>query len=299
MDMVNERQIIVIGLPSSGKTSFLAALQDYIDSDISGKTIQMFKYSDNSEYLNKIHSRWLNCDEPIRTNQDQAIRDQVLMFLEEIKTGDRLCLNVPDVAGEHFSQQWSDSYWEYNYKKLVDVADAILLFIHPDLLVTHASISDVYLALPGFVENDGNAEVSGENLNSWTPNSSPTQVVLADVLQLHLEHIFKQAPIPISIIISAWDTVIGKTPDLTPIEWLKINMPLLGQFLETNVELLTYQVFGVSAQGGDFSVPEKKLELQEKETPSERIIVQTDNQKNHDIGGPIISIIEKWRTNLR
>jgi hypothetical protein len=291
------KQIMVIGLPASGKTSFLAALQNYIDSELEPKSVSMYRYSSNSEYLNKVHEKWLTFIEQNRTIQEQPINSEVVMHLEILGTKEKIDLNVPDVAGEHFSQQWKERYWEMKYKDLLETADGLLLFIHPDSVLPHASISDILPFLDAFINDEIlDNEIDGHiNITAWDPKHSPTQVIITDLLQAHLEYIYKGAPVPISIIISAWDSVEKQDKDITPYEWVKISMPLLYQYLTSNKEMVIFEVFGVSAQGGNLKNRDELNMLQNIDEPAKRVIVRDNNTTNHDIGAPIISILKNGK----
>ncbi|MDI1226345.1 MAG: hypothetical protein PSY14_01490 [bacterium] len=59
------------------------------------------------------------------------------------------------------------------------------------------------------------------------------------------------------IILSAWDLV---EKNLTPAQFLKRELPLLAQFLESQKICLELKVYGVSALGGDITEYNKELE---------------------------------------
>ena len=68
----------------------------------------------------------------------------------------------------------------------------------------------------------------------------------------------------IRFVISAWDLVEKefKQDKVTPKEYIKIKLPLLYQYLEFNSKLIDYEIWGVSAQGGDFDDEDDLKKLQ-------------------------------------
>jgi hypothetical protein len=285
-----ERSILIVGMPSTGKTSFLAALQHYVETDLKDKPLNQYKYSPDSEYLNKIHNRWLNCHQQSRTIQENEANRKVEMFLEDCNTKERFTLNIPDIAGETFTQHWELRSWEIEYKDIVERSSGILFFIHPENIKAHSILTDVANVLEEFTDSD-----ESNDIVQWNPSLSPTQVIAVDLLQQHLDYLPQSTKIPIALIISAWDTVYCVEDGITPNEWLELNMPLLHQFLNANSELLEFNTYGISAQGGDFNETSITFKLRELDEPAERFIVQEDTSTHKDISAPITWVIGKWK----
>jgi hypothetical protein len=92
----------------------------------------------------------------------------------------------------------------------------------------------------------------------------------------------------VAIVISAWDEISaeGKTPQ----SWLRSHATFLSQFLESNCNRLTIEVFGISAQGCDYDLEQQRVSLlREKNNPIDRIDILTEHGHTHDITAPI-----KW-----
>ena len=281
---MSESEILIIGLPETGKTSFLAALQHYIDTEKKEKFLAKYQYSPNDEYLNRIHGRWLCCEQQVRTAQDQTGSQDVSMYLEVVETKKRFILNVPDVAGEVFSQQWQARSWEKSYIDKVIGICGIIFFIHPQTFKTHTLLTDIAPLVDLMEEGD---------FKVWDINDVPTQVVLVDLLQTHMDYAHA-VPIPVAIVISAWDTVTIESQDITPADWLKTNMPLLHQYLKANNGVIEKEVFGISALGGDIKQPSQQDKLINFDEPGDRIIVQVGNKIHSDITEPIHWIMSRW-----
>lgn len=289
--MSDAKNILFVGTPATGKTSFLAALRHYVDSDLPDKSWYQYREASNTEYINRIHDRWLSCEQQDRTRQEQGGYNQVEMYLESSTTGDKIILNVPDIDGEAFAQQWSSRFWSEAYQSVVESSSGILFFIHPSRITAPILLANMRGLLNSFLDDDEQHE---EEYIPWNHSLAPTQVVLVELLQFH-ESFFNEQPIPISIIVSAWDLVRSANPDMTPEQWLSINLPFLSQYLQANPEIFDASVFGISAEGGDVGKEAVQAELRLSDEPANRIIVQHGDTQSHDICAPIQWIIDVWK----
>lgn len=320
--------ILLVGLPAAGKTSFLAALYHQASADVEDKKLHEYQMSADTTYLKLIHRKWLSCERLDRTiNVVSTSTRDVVMHLETVPEGTRFDLHIPDVAGESFMTQFTDRLWELTYEAEVRSARGLIVFIHPEKIKQHVLIDDIQRAANSLAELDLDGTESTEqaadsnhqpDLDSGEPTNvadqlshaepktpvvgfkveeCPTQVVLTDLLINHLEF-NDEAHLNIAIVISAWETVLKKE-DHTPEKWLEINFKLLYQYLNCNFEHIKYKVFGISAQGGDIEDESDKLRLQDCDEPADKVIVQVGNQLNKNICLPIEWIIEQWEKNER
>jgi len=115
-----------------------------------------------------------------------------------------------------------------------------------------------------------------------------TQVKLVELLQFVNYLRSSDKPPSIAVVVSAWDLVRAS---ILPSSWLENNLPLLFQFLTSNVEVAPFRVYGVSALGGDL---QKDLQwLQDEEVPSRRIRVVDNKLRAHgDLTAPIRFLLE-------
>jgi hypothetical protein len=313
--------ILLLGLPAAGKTSFLAALYHQASADIEDKKLKEYKMSSDTTYLKLIQRKWLSCEKLDRTiNVVSTSTRDVMLHLETIPEGRRFDMHIPDVAGESFMTQFADRLWDITYEAEVRSAGGLVLFIHPGKIKPHVMIDDIQQAAGALEEIDldePDAQLNAIGSSSRTnivapaeesdippkPDASdqvvefeiencPTQVVLTDLLLNHLEF-YEGAHLNVAIVISAWETVLSNE-DHTPEKWLEINLPLLYQYLNCNFERVNYKVFGISAQGGDIENDTDKARLQDCDEPADKVIVQVGKEQNNNICLPIEWIIEKW-----
>ncbi len=110
----------------------------------------------------------------------------------------------------------------------------------------------------------------------------PTQVQIVELLQFIAGRPYFNPPFRIALMVSAWDSLIEE--NITPANWIEMELPLLAQFLESNRRLFDYSIYGVSAQGGDYRDVGKLTSM----LPSERILVTGSDVKNeHDLTEPL------------
>lgn len=275
--MRTSANLLFIGLPGSGKTTFLAALW-HVLSDGSGATsLKLTKLSGDRAYLNQITKEWRECSQVPRTNL-QA--EQVVVLHLDGEGFGAFDLSIPDLAGEAFKQQLSDRRMSRRHDAFVQEATGVMLFLHPDVQKgTQLTVARRLEAeLPGTHEESAGAGVD----NTWSPELLPTQAKLVELLQFLVER--TQRKLRVAVVVSAWDLVdkFG-----APHEFVARELPLLQQFLEVNGELFEYSVFGVSAQGGDITVAAEKQTLLELEDALKRIKVRQEQKTSQDITKPI------------
>lgn len=282
MDVAVSKHLMV-GLPATGKTTFLAALWHVVESGDVQRSLKLERLQGDRDYLNWIRERWLCCEPIERTVQ--AAEKLVSMRLLWPESGMVTEVYFPDMSGESFNLHWTERKWSKEYDDLVSEASGVLLFIHPEQVFDPIRIgtADTLVAELGGDEEDSSSE--DEEFTLWDPNSAATQVKLVELLQFF---VLKRDFLPIfkvSVIISAWDLVLaeGKSPE----EWLQSRLPLLDQYLKANSELFPFRAFGVSAQGGRLDLDAQRLRKGIR--ASERIIVVGPECEKNDLTAPV-----KW-----
>jgi len=299
MSNITSDQCMFIGLPGSGKSSFIGALWHVVESNEIISSYSISSQPEDREYLNMLRAAFLSCTPPERTKIE--FPKTVELAFKNTETGQTTNFIFPDLSGETYSNQFSYRKLSEKYVDDLSLSNGIILFVNPHNLRKPNLITDAdpMLAILGGQDNCEKQSVqkdidnSADNLQQWKTEFSQTQVVLVDLLQMVQKQI--KLPCRISIIISAWDLILNlreQNSDVNPKVWLKINLPLLAQYLEANSEDFIYNIFGVSAQGGNYIDEEKEL-MQEIIIPSERIKVQDENSINNDITLPIKWILNK------
>lgn len=267
----------ILGLPRSGKTTFLAALWHLIDAGEVNTHLCLDKLIGNNEYLNNIVEAWRRCEEVPRT--PRGAETEVMIHVHETATGRKILLQFPDLSGESFEDQFASRACQSAYVEAFARDGGILLFINADRAQDGMTLADLQQVVG---ESQAGAELIEQE---WSPQFVPEQVRLVDLLQFLQQAPFVRRQRRLAVNISAWDVVAQ--PRLSPEQWLAREMPLLHQFLRNNSDSFDFRAYGISAQGGDVT-GEKRLVLA-AQVPSRRIqCVGPGVQNIHDLTAPLV-----------
>ncbi|MBV1928322.1 MAG: hypothetical protein KUG81_02265 [Gammaproteobacteria bacterium] len=274
-----QSSLLLAGLPESGKTTFLGALSHVITSGETTTSLQEAGLPDEREYMRRLANKWVSCEEMGRTLTSET--DKVELHLKD-DTGP-INLVVPDLAGESWETFWSERRCSHELFDYAKQANGLLFFIHSNKVIKPCPISEIN-ALEQMdiqLKNENPNGQQTEHGEIWEPEKhSPTQATITDILQT-LAH-FSLSKKKLAIMISAWDLVVG---NITPQSFLEKEMPLLSQYLNAGFDYPNWEVFGVSAQGGDLKKDGEKLS--NLDLPSSRIILQNGTDQHEDITRPL------------
>lgn len=284
---MTDRSIVICGLPGSGKTTFLAALWHLVTArvDQTALRFESLRHGD-ATHLNELATRWRNAKTQIRT--ELGGEQFVSMNLLD-PAGAAVRLTFPDMSGESFRDMWEDRECPKSVAEILTGGEGMLFFINADRIQFPLLTVDVAAQ----AENLGAPLAPGQEV-PWDPRLAPTQVQLVDLLQL-----FRIPPIHIgarrvAVILSAWDKVIveGRSPE----SFLAEQLPLLDQYLRSGADDWIWEVYGVSAQGGDYEEDNKEMTpdqrakingLKALDKASERIRVVSGAAESHDLTEPV------------
>jgi len=249
MSNPTDRRFLLIGLPSTGKTSFLAALWYTVGQARMASTLTLDRVEGDVKYLNEIRDAWCHY-RPVPRNKAGSER-MASMWLKNRETNQVSCLQFPDLSGEAFRMQWTDRIVSVSYDKSLREAAGAILFLHPDQVIKPHVIETVEDAVRSIDSERPEQEEATEN-GPWDSEKSPTQVQLVEILQFMVGR-HDHLPIRLAIVISAWDRIMSWCGN--PSEWIATELPLLTQFLDSNAHLFSVSRYGISAQGGRYELP--------------------------------------------
>jgi hypothetical protein len=273
-------QFILIGLPATGKTSFLAALWYLVQHEQVPHRLTLERLEGDNKYLNQISKSWVQCQPVPRTPTDSE--KIVSMILKDTASGNTLTLAFPDLSGESFSLQWTERQITISYDDFLKAASGGVLFVAPE---PHKP-ARIDAAAPLVQEMKQPDENGDAQVVEWDASLAPRQVQLVELLQVIANRHYLQPPFRLALVVSAWDKL--KATGVSPVKWFAKEVPLLFQFLESNRNLFEYSIYGVSAQGGEYTEAET-AKLAESD-PSERIdVVSADGKtSSHDLTEPLL-----------
>ncbi len=281
-----KQKLILVGLPESGKSTFIAALWDVVTSHKIEGSLILSDFEGDDSYLNELHQNWVELKSFGRTKLGKE--GLGIMNLHSASDSTVGTLILPDLSGERFANQWEKRKVLKDHVEHLRESSGLLLFVHSKKIERGELMDEDLNELDEILSTDAPApEVIEEVIEIELPvllKHSPTQTILVDLLQTSLDLSNKLSKV--SLIISAWDLVIEN--GLSPIDWLKKKLPLLAQFLESNERKIDYYVFGISAQGGEIDDSEQRARLLKEIDPSKRIIVAEEGKEpHHDITIPV------------
>jgi len=205
---------VIMGLPASGKTTFLAALWHLVEADETACRLRLDRYEGDLSYLNLIAEAWRTFKKVPRTSQVGDV--DITIHLVDRETGVRGAAFFPDLAGETFDTQVEARRCRSKFVEAVANDDGILFFISADVKGNALSVVEFNAMLPG----DGAAEsqlmateaeaVVDEGVTPATPTEWEPKLVEAQVRVVQLLSDFMQAPFEprrrrLAIMLSAWD----------------------------------------------------------------------------------------------
>jgi hypothetical protein len=294
---------VIVGLPGSGKTTFLAALWHIIESDETDCRLKLDQYEGDLKYLNSIAQAWRTFKKVPRTSQVGDV-DVVIQLVDSVTKAKGRGF-FPDLAGETFDLQVESRQCSSIFFRNAESDDGILLFINVDSKQDSLSIVELNSMMPPESDLEAtkdaptpindidtpNADGLSDQTNrawEWEPTKIPVQVRIVQILSDLLRPPFTPRRRKIVLILSAWDVVASTV--MSPTSWLAGNMPLIDQFLRSNSNLFESRIYGVSAQGVSLDDGEA-VGRAAKMTPSHRISIVGQHESGHDITAPLVWLI--------
>lgn len=285
--MNSQKHIAIIGMPSSGKTTFLAALWHLVREPGTATRLAFDGLSNgNYQHLNELVKLWRSGKIQKRTLVGGA--KKVSMQLKD-QTGQQLVATFPDLPGEDYDRMWERRELDEASQDSL-TAPAIVFLIHGDTIRFPAWVADrMALAKQLGVAEDGQEPVE------WSATLAPTQVKLVALLQMLMSKPLDVGPRRLALLISAWDKV--EAEQLSPAELLERKLPLLFQYLRNGRDPWDWRVWGLSAQGGVYEDPDKgdsfpeTDRLRDLERPSDRIKLVDGETVSSDITMPLAWLV--------
>ena len=269
---MDKKKVFMIGMPSSGKTTYLASL------------CRLLLYG-GQETGWKLDVK----DVPEGFERVQILIKNINSY-KAVKRTYGLELNNVALSLYNQNQEWMqfvvpDSSGESNIMDHIVESDMLLFFINVNTMIWEERIKlgeksaikqlneeqgdkvtqsaeDIVEEYARDRENEqikSKEQVKNKEKEQKKYNNQSALVELLQIIIYLVPH-----SLNIRFVISAWDLVEKefKQDKVTPKEYIKIKLPLLYQYLEFNSKLIDYEIWGVSAQGGDFDDEDDLKKLQ-------------------------------------
>ena len=276
-------RLVFLGLPRTGKSTFLGAFWALVQSPVE-RAVRESDFSGDRSYVQKLADQVARGVELDRTALDA---DEELAVGVDFDAAGLADLLIPDTSGESLRVLAERRIW---YPRLLDAcrnATAILMFVHPDRLRLPTRLVVASAAEPAAAVAEEPAAVEfhpPDAIRFQAHEHACTAAELIDVFENLTELWNERRPIRVGVVISAWDRV-GGDPRPSPHQWLAARLPALLSTLESNRDVAEFEVFGVSAQGGSL---EHRDELLANGEICDRVFAE-------DRSGRRISLVEPIR----
>jgi hypothetical protein len=286
--------VSLLGRQNSGKTTFLGGLWILVKStngDTEYPSLELRgPLPERTAYLDDAAHALLGAERVAHTHRDTGEEVDLAITLGDVAVE----LDLVDISGETLEAALVTRRAPRVLLERIGSANSVLLFINV------AEVRQLFtIAQARRIEREAGSEppdgVAAATQSDELPDDdeirrlAPTAIHLVELLQIVLGQ--SRPPLPVSVVLSAWDIVDpDATPGLPPSEqpslWLRRYLPLLDQFLATNGDRIPSRIFGLSAQGGDYSDPERVERL--AQTPyKDRVIVVDGSEVTRDFSLPL------------
>lgn len=284
---MKEYTFFMIGMPSSGKTTYLVSLYNLLTLG-EKNTLLSLKSSDQIEGMETIKLAIENFNKflPVgRTLRAEKVWAKMPLVDEKEH---KVSLHIPDLSGEIFYDLVYDRKLKKDIVDFLQSADVLLFFLNLDTIIVDQRIPLEEESAIARIEKDYKESVIEEGKKrcieaSGEQKKPVTQIDLVELLQCILYLTKKR--IKVKFIISAWDSV-EKRPeryDQVPNKCMEKSLPLLFQFLCSNPDQIDNEIWGVSAQGFDFT-DQAELEKRKMDDIGEHIrLITPQGEATHDL----------------
>jgi hypothetical protein len=270
---------LIVGMPNSGKSTFIAALTHLLIADEVPTQLKLLSLADDEQHLNRLEGEWLACERVQRTKP--STEGWVKLNIQDTSTGIQSDLLIPDLRGEAFEQPACTGQCQTTLLSALNECEGILLFSNVDRGDDTMMLDDI---VDIFATGTDLGAGSAIPTQPFIPENMPEEVKIVEFLQMANRRPRAHKKRRIAVILSAWD-LVDETEGITPDSWLEAQRPMLSQFLETNGDSWEFKVFGVSAQGG--RLPAEKQHLEKVKIPSKRVRIVGQNIAEHDLSAPL------------
>lgn len=271
-------QISLVGLPSSGKTTYLAALWAGLKPSDDPTAFHITTWPSNRAYLQEIADDWFAGRALDHT--PTGIVGDIDFVISDGGQAD-LRIAVPDLSGEVYKRAVAHRLIERALVDRLVGSDAILFFVGAIDAKTPVCLTDLGTIDAGAARPPIGTDFDPESLESDWLNAELLQIVLTLLRDADRD------PPPVAFIVSAWDKV--ESLGLAPEDWLLRTQPALAQLVNELNEHTSTCVIGVSAQGGDYATnPEVTAS-----PPHSRAVVRVGNAVSSDVTTPLRWLLDQ------
>lgn len=265
--MAMNNEILIIGPPGTGKTTFLAQLYGRL-LDKKGK-LQLASAPENIDGIKSAYDRLADGEE----TEPTPATDNLEVKIPVIHEGQEFVLHCKDYGGEQVRDLVALMEYDKTWIDRAKTNDRWILFIRPSGIEQRFDLSE-----KGYAEKDqkeSNPTISG--------TSDQTQFIELVQVLLHARGTGMKDPIDtprLLIALTCWDEL---ETDSTPEGILQQKMPLFTQFITANWLPGAFNIIGVSAQEFPLESEENRDKYLDEMPQNFGYLVLNDNPKEKDL----------------
>jgi hypothetical protein len=261
--------VMLIGGPGSGKSNYLFRIWLAIERE-TGRLIKD-GMPDDLVYLSTGAAQLLDGKFAPHTSRDTQHTSKIPVLLRTNPV-ERSLLIAPDASGEIWLKLFNDRAWPQLWDDLISESTGLILMIRVN--------SPLNIQALDWITAEHFHGMKHKNASTGTP----TEVMLVDWLQIMLFIAERKADrrchMRLSVVITAWDELPDDKKQAGPMQYLQINFPLLGQFIDTGAGGLDARVFGLSLLGGNLSDTVFMKQVQQADASKLGYVVSHENRES-------------------
>jgi GTPase SAR1 family protein len=265
--MATNNEILIIGPPRSGKTTFLAQLYGRL-MDKKGK-LQLASAPENINGIKNAYDRLAVGEE----TESTPSTDNLEVKIPVIYGGQDFVLHCKDYGGEQVRDLVALMEYDKTWIVRAKTNDRWILFIRPSEIEHRFDLSKKGYATKDPIER--NAPISS--------TSDQSQFIELVQVLLHARGTGMKDPIDtprLVIALTCWDEL---STDSTPEEILQQKMPLFAHFIAANWLAGAFKIIGVSAQEFPLKTDEARDKYLDEMPQNFGYLVLDDNPKEKDL----------------
>lgn len=265
--MSANNELLIIGPPKSGKTTFLGQLYGRLINRVG--RLKLVETPDNIEAIKKAYDRLANGQETEPTPSTENLEVKIKVRQE----GYEFVLHCKDYGGEQVRDLVALMEYDKTWIDRAKNNDRWILFIRPSEIEHRFDLSK-----KGFAKQD-----NGEKKEVITGTSAQSQFIELIQVLLHARETGMKEPIAnprLLIALTCWDELNTKA---SPEEVLQQKLPLFFQFIATNWVSGKYKIIGVSAQEFPLKTEEARDKYLDELPENFGYLVLSDNPKEKDL----------------
>jgi energy-coupling factor transporter ATP-binding protein EcfA2 len=265
--MAANNELLIIGPPKSGKTTFLAQLYGRLINRIG--RLKLVETPDNIDAIKKAYDRLADGQE----SEPTPSMDNLEVKIKVLQDDHEFVLHCKDYGGEQVRDLVVLLEYDKTWVERAKNNDRWILFIRPSEIEHRFDLSK-----KGFAKQD-----NGEKKEVITGTSDQSHFIELIQVLLHARETGMKEPIEnprLLIVLTCWDELNTRA---TPEEVLQQKMPLFFQFIATNWVFGKYKIIGVSAQGFPLKTEVARNKYLDELPENFGYLVLNDNPKEKDL----------------